>query len=104
MADKKEQVLSFKGKPLVRSGDTLFYGDLAEPYFAMLQITETKKEGEYDLPSTIAVQILSTNEDLPILERIKNNSVQDNLYDAVNIAAIWLERILRDEDTFEDEK
>ena len=96
--------LLFKGKPLVRAGNTIYYGDLADPFIAMLQITGTEKSNDIELPSHIAVQILSTDEDLPILERIMQNTVQDNLYDAVNIAAIWLERILRDPNTFENEK
>lgn len=102
--ETKENLLMFKGKPLVRNENTLYYGDLAEPYFAMLQITATEKNAQgVELPTTIAVQILSSDEDLPILERIQQNTVQDTLYDAVNIASIWLERILRDEDTFEEE-
>ena len=39
-----ENMLEYKGKPLVRSGNTLYYGNPAENYVAMLKILTTKED------------------------------------------------------------
>ena len=95
--DKKEKLLTYKGKPLIRSANTIYYGDMAEPYVAVLQFSDTVEFSDLRLPSKVMVQIISTNEDLNPLERIKNRTEKPNLYEALNIAAIWLERSLEEE-------
>ena len=44
MAEKNEKpaFLTYKGRPLVRSGNVLYYGDMAEKCVIMLQILSTK--------------------------------------------------------------
>ena len=41
-----ENMLEYKGKPLVRSGNTLYYGNPAESCVAMLKILSTKDDAE----------------------------------------------------------
>ena len=89
-----EKTLLYKGKPLVRSGNTIYYGDMAGEYVAMLQIMETKDFSGLQMPQKVTVQILSTNADLRPKERIKKRTDKNTLYDALNIASIWLERML----------
>lgn len=103
MAAKKEKFLTYRGKPLIRSGNTIYYGDMTDPYVAVLQISETKDFKDLELPTRISVQILSTDESLPLLERIKKNTEKRTFYDAMNIASIWLERILATGDAGDDE-
>ncbi len=87
------EMLQYKGKPLVRSGKTLYYGDPAEEYVAMLQIL-SQKDDDLKSADRILVQILSTNESLNPLERIIKKTEKASLFDAINIASIWLERSL----------
>jgi len=96
MADKnkKDKMLYYKGKPLVRSGSTIYYGDASERYVAMLQIFDTQSFSGLELPQRVTVQILSTDATLRPKERIKKKTDKSNLYDAMNIASIWLERML----------
>ena len=99
VADKAqidEKILAYKGKPLVRSGNTIYYGDMADDYVAMLQITEEKTFNDLTMPQKVSVQILSTDATLRPKERIKKRTDKNTLYDALNIASIWLERILED--------
>jgi hypothetical protein len=84
--------LMYKGRPMVRSGNMIYYGDMAEPFVAMLQLTDMKAFSDMTLPSKVTVQLLATDESLPPMERFKNKIVKPNLYEAINIAAIWLER------------
>ncbi|MBC8585040.1 hypothetical protein [Youxingia wuxianensis] len=96
MAEKvtKAGSLTFKGKPLVRSGNTIYYGDMAEKYVAMIQILDTAPFKEMQLPSKVSVQIWSTDDELRMKDRIIKKTEKNNLYDAMNIASIWLERQL----------
>lgn len=86
-------ILHYKGKPLVRSGKILFYGNPAEPYVARLQIV-SQKDDDLKSADRVLVQILSTDETENPLERIVKKTEKGNLYEALSIAAIWLERIL----------
>lgn len=94
MAEKKEKILTYKGKPLVRSGTTIYYGDMSDEYVAMLQVLSSKKVGDEDVADRVSVQILSTNEDLRPKERILKKTEKSGLYEALNIADIWLGRAL----------
>lgn len=93
-ANGKEKILTYKGKPLVRNGNTIYYGDMREPYVAMLQILDNKEFRDMELPQKVSVQILSTDTELRPKERIKKRTEKGTLYDAINIASIWLERTL----------
>jgi len=94
MAEKeKRQLPLYKGKPLVRSGNTIYYGDPCEPFVAMLQILNTKNEIDgIAISDRILVQILSTDDTLDPRDRIIKKTEKNGLYDALNIACIWLDR------------
>lgn len=94
--NKNENSLTYKGRPVVRSGNTIYYGNMADSYVAMLQIMETRDFSDLHMPSKVSVQILSTDEDLRPKERIKKRTEKGTLYDAMNIASIWLERMLEE--------
>lgn len=91
---KAEKMLTYKGKPLVRNENTIYYGNMSDEYVAMLQILETKEFVDMNMPQKVSVQILSTDPDLRPKERIKKKTEKTNLSDALKIASIWLERIL----------
>lgn len=95
---KTEKMLTYKGKPLVRSGNTIYYGNMSDDYVAMLQILETGAFSEAfagtKIPQKVSVQILSTDAEMRPKERIKKKTEKASLYEALKIATIWLERIL----------
>ncbi|MEG1875475.1 MAG: hypothetical protein RR022_08690 [Angelakisella sp.] len=92
----KNEFLMYRNKPLVRSGKTIYYGFPYEPYVAMLQIIGTIPDGVADLQlsNKVMVQILSTDESKNPAERITKKAEKQGLYEALNIASIWLDRIL----------
>ena len=87
--------LTYKGRPLVRSGDTIYYGSSSEKYVIMLQILSKKKVAGEEVADRISVQLLSTDDTLPPMERISKKSEKNGLYNALDIGAIWLERSLK---------
>ncbi|MCD7827778.1 MAG: hypothetical protein LUG85_04515 [Clostridiales bacterium] len=95
MAGKKDsQFLTYKGRPLVRSGKTLYYGNMCDPYVIMLQICSTKKVGDLDVASRVTVQLLNTDPNVRPREKIVKKSEKQGLYQAMDIATIWLDRAL----------
>ena len=93
MANDKE-FLTYKGRPLVRKGNEIYYGDMSEKFVILLQIMTTKKEGDLEIADKVLVQLLNTDSDLRPRERIVKKSEKFGLYNAMDIVTIWLERAL----------
>ena len=94
MAEKQETLLTYKGKPLVRSGNVLYYGDMAEKCVVMLQILSTKAKGDMQGADRVQVHLLLTDPEVRMKDRILKKSEKIGLYNAMDIGSIWLERTL----------
>lgn len=98
MSEAKKQTLpTFKGKPLVRSGNVLYYGDPSEKYIAMMQVLTNKSFEDVTLSDRVSVQILSTDETIHTSQRVIKRTEKNGLYKALTIATIWLERALNNQ-------
>ena len=92
MAEKK--ILEYKGHPLQRAGNIIYYGSMADKYIIMLQITDTKKVDDLDVATHVIVQLQLTDPDLKSRDRIVKKTEKDSLYAAIDVASVWLERAL----------
>ena len=88
---ENNEFLIYKGKPLVRDGNTIYYGFPFEPYVAMLQIIGTAKEEDMEMATKVIVRIMATDESVKPEDRIIKNAEKSGLFEALNIASIWLE-------------
>ena len=95
-APKKSGFLMYKGKPLVRSGNTLYYGNMADNCVGMLQILSTQTVKDMTVADKVQVQLMSTDPELRMKERILKRSEKNGLYNAMDIGSIWLERALEE--------
>ena len=75
------KTLMYKGHPLQRKDNFIYYGSFADKYVIMMQILETKKVKDLDVATKVSVQLQLTEE-------------KDSLYSAIDVAAVWLERSL----------
>ena len=96
MAEEKSKFLMYKGHPLVRSGNTIYYGSLADKCVVMMQILTTKQVGDMTVADKIQLQLLSTDEELRMKDRILKKSEKNGLYNAMDVGSVWLERALND--------
>lgn len=88
--------LTYKGKPLVRCGNTIYYGDMADKFVIKMEIKNTKKIGDTDAAEKISVQLLTTDPNVRPKKQILKASDRDGLYKALDVASFWLERALEE--------
>lgn len=86
--------LSYKGHPLRRKDNLIYYGTMAEKYIIMLQILSSKPHGDLPVADKVSVQLQLTDPDLKSRDRVVKKSEKDSLYAAMDVAAVWLDRAL----------
>ena len=88
------KVLEYKGHPLQRKDNIIYYGSFSDKYIVMLQILDTKKVGDMDVATRVSVQLQLTDSNLKSRDRVAKKAEKDSLYTAIDVAAVWLERAL----------
>ena len=88
MAKKKEQnSLIYKGKPLVKRGNTVIYGDIADEYYVRMEILDTESYQDLELATDVVVTLMSGAQVVKKAER-------EGLYRALDIGSYWLEEAI----------
>lgn len=93
MAAKKE-ALEYKGHPLRRKDNLIYFGSMADKYIIMLQILESEKVKDLDVATKVAVQLQLTDPDVKSRDRVVKKTEKESLYSAMDVASVWLERAL----------
>ena len=83
--------LEYKGKPLVREGDTICYGDMNEKCILILEILSYKKEEGKDLPDNVFIQVVDPKNQTNILRQ----GSKQGLFEAFELGLVWLEHELK---------
>jgi len=89
-----KNALEYKGHPLRRKDNLIYFGDMADKYIVQLQIMDTKKVKDLEVATKVSVQLQLTDPEIKSRDRIVKKSEKDSLYAAMDLAAIWLERAL----------
>ena len=92
MADSK--TLMYKGHPLMRKDNFVYYGSMADSHIVMLQILESKDFKDLALSTKVSVQLQLTDPNAKPRERIVKKSEKDGFYTALDVGCVWLERAL----------
>lgn len=90
--------LEYKGKPLVRSGDTIYYGNMSDPYVICINIISSSEKNGVKLSEKVAIQLLDTDPNTPMKDKVIKKSEKQGLYNALDLGAIWLERALKNKE------
>ncbi len=87
-------LLEYKGHPLRRKDNLIYYGSMSDKYIIMLQILDTKMVKDLPVATKVSIQLQLTDPDLKSRDRVVKKSEKDSLYAAMDVAAVWLERAL----------
>ena len=93
MADKNTTLI-YKGHPLRRKDNLVYYGSMADKYIVMIQIMSTTKDGDLDIASKVQLQLQLTDPDLKSRDRVVKKSEQPDLFSAIDMGSTWLMRAL----------
>lgn len=89
--------LTYKGRPLVRCGNDIYYGSMTEPYIVYLQMLNTKKENGVDVADKVHIILLSTDDSKPLPERIVRQANKVGLFNALSFGDIMLRGQLKEQ-------
>lgn len=93
---EKKQGLIYKGKPLIRKDNTLYYGSMSDKYIIMIQILEAKIVSGLESASKVSVFLQQTSPNVHPKDRVIRKTEKNGLYEALDVGAVWLERALAD--------
>ncbi len=86
--------LTYKGRPLRRKDNLIYYGTMAEKYIIMLQILSTKTVDGLEMADKVSIQLQLTDPELKGRDRVEKKSEKNSLYAAMDLATVWLDRAL----------
>ena len=84
----------YRGKPLVRSGDTIYYGNMTDKYVIKIDIKTKKTVQDMEVADKCIVQLMLTDPEIRSRKQIVKTSEKNGLYLALDIADAWLTRAL----------
>ena len=91
----KENIpLTYKGHPLRRKDNLIYYGSMADKYIIMLHVLNTKKVQDLDVATKVSVQLQFTDPDLKSGDLVIKISDLPDLFSAIDMGSIWLMRAL----------
>lgn len=94
MAKQSETMLEYRGHPLRRKDNLIYFGSMSDKYIIMMQVLETKKVKDLDVATKVSVQLQLTAPDLKSRDRVVKKSEKDSLFAAMDVASVWLDRAL----------
>ena len=90
----EEKVLMYKGRPVMRKDNLIYYGSMAYSHIVMLQILETKDVNGTPVATRVSVQLQLTDPAVKSRDRIVKKGEKAGLYTALDFGCVWLERAL----------
>ncbi len=82
-----EKMLQYKGKPLVRRGNMIYYGDPQEKYMIVMIVTSSTKKKDLEVTTGVTIQLMLNDGKK---ERMIKQAERSGMYAAMDIAEYWL--------------
>ncbi len=89
-----EAPLTYKGRPLVRCKNQIYYGSMSDPFVVFMQILTTKEENGVQVADRVHLSLLSTDPEKPLTERMIRQSDKNGLFNALDISSLWLDKAI----------
>lgn len=86
----------YRGFPLVRSGNEIYYGSMGDKFVTRLTIRESEKFKDSEMPTKVMVQMVPTQMEPDLLSKVRKGEM-NSLYEALDTAYVWLTKELFEE-------
>ncbi|MBS7227214.1 MAG: hypothetical protein PUJ93_01270 [Oscillospiraceae bacterium] len=86
--------LVYRGHPLRRVDNLIYYGSMADKYIIMMQVLDTEPLKDISLAKRVSIQLQLTDASLRSRDRVVRSTEKSSLSEAMEFASIWLERAL----------
>lgn len=96
MAEKKtkSKLLMYKGKPLVRQGNVIFYGNPSDKYIVSFVLSDFEMNGDTEVAGHVSVQLQQNDRYLNPKNKLIKKAERDELWSAIDVGSFWLEDAL----------
>lgn len=88
------EFLTYKDKPLVRKGNTVYYGDMSEKFVIKLDILTSHTEGHLEVADKIKISLIKNDSEK--LDNVTKSTEKNGFVEAMQFATTWLDRALAD--------
>ncbi len=89
---EQTSALVYKGRPLVRCGDEIYYGNMTDKFIILMKILSFTKVGDNDVADKILIQMLYTDPDIKGKGKVYKSSEKNGMATALEFACAWLDR------------
>lgn len=86
--------LVYRGHPLRRVDNLIYYGSMADKYIIMMQVLDTENVNDLKLAKRVSIQLQLTDPNLRSRDRVVRSTEKNSMGEAMEFATIWLERAL----------
>lgn len=90
----EEKTFFYRGFPLIRSGDRIYYGSAGDVFSTLLTIIDTKTIKDKEVPNKIRVQLLPNDMNDKEAMAKANKGEFTGFYEALDTAHLWLSKVL----------
>ena len=90
----EQKTLSYRGFPLLRQGNLIYYGNITDKFIIMIQIMDTTKVKDIEQSTKVLVQLQFSDPNVRSRSRVVKKSEKKGLYEAMDLASVWLTRAL----------
>lgn len=87
----KQEQLMYNGKPLLRCGDQIYYGNPEDKYVVIFRLEDQDPLGDLQIAKRVIIE-LKTNEGKR--SHLIRQAEREGLYKALDIGIFWLEQAL----------
>ena len=86
------EFLTYKGYPLVRNDNTIYFGNSYDPFTVMITILTTREVGNIQVADKVVIRLINTDPSIPPTEMIVKQSEKRGLASAIELSFAWLEK------------
>ena len=85
---KKNDLLEYKGHPLMRKDNIIYYGSMSDSHIIMMQILDSADMKDLPVAKRVSVQLQQTGANVRNKDRIVKKTEKNSLWSAMDIASI----------------